>query len=179
MTHGSVLVAEALADHHVEAVLAACADWPVLALSGPPYWRPRSAAELRRKVQSMSGPALASEYNFVLRSVDGVLVGECSVHGVEYRNRVAQLGICIWDPGDRRKGYGRAGLELMKTWAIDYLGLHRLEAWVVASNSASKALIEGLGFRREGLLRSRYLAGGNWHDLIIYGLLAESRHSPE
>lgn len=47
----------ALADAHVPAVVAACADWRELAAFGPPYWRPRSEAELRRKVAATAGPA--------------------------------------------------------------------------------------------------------------------------
>lgn len=57
---------EALASRHIPDVLDACRDWRELAQYGPPYWRPRSEAELQRKIAATSGPALASEYNFVL-----------------------------------------------------------------------------------------------------------------
>ena len=37
----------ALAESHITAILTACSDWEELARFGPPYWRPRSSAELR------------------------------------------------------------------------------------------------------------------------------------
>ena len=46
----------ALAESHIPAILAACSDWEELAQFGPPYWRPRSSAELRRKIAATAGP---------------------------------------------------------------------------------------------------------------------------
>jgi hypothetical protein len=57
---------QALGERHFSAVLEACSDWAELAQFGPPYWRPRSQAELRRKVAATAGPSMASEYSFVL-----------------------------------------------------------------------------------------------------------------
>lgn len=45
----------ALAEKRVGTVCAACRNWRELAAFGPPYWRPRSVAELRRKAAAMSG----------------------------------------------------------------------------------------------------------------------------
>lgn len=123
---------EALADHHLPAVLAACSDWQELSQYGAPYWRPRSIAELRRKITATSGPQAASEYTFVITAGDDdasnpctgttgtnvnadvgnpKLIGECSIHGIDWRNRIAQVGICIWHPDDRHHGYGQAAVQ--------------------------------------------------------------------
>ena len=40
----------ALAEAHIPAVVEACADWEELAPYGAPYWRPRSPAELQRRI---------------------------------------------------------------------------------------------------------------------------------
>lgn len=45
----------ALAEKRVGTVCAACRNWRELAAFGPPYWWPRSVAELRRKAAAMSG----------------------------------------------------------------------------------------------------------------------------
>lgn len=156
----------ALSDEHVAAVCAACRNWRELAAFGSPYWRPRSAAELRRKAAAMSGPQVASEYIFVIAAVDPALpegewlVGECSIHGIDWRNRLAQVGICIWDPKDRGRGYGGAAVREVVGWVVGFLSLRRIEAWVVEGNAASLALFTGLGFVEEGLLRDRYLVSG-------------------
>ena len=163
----------ALADAHVPAVVAACADWRELAAFGPPYWRPRSEAELRRKVAATAGPAPATEYSFVMQD-DGRLVGECSLHAIDWRSRVAQVGVCVWSPADRRAGYGRYGVEQLVAWGFGELGLLRLEAWILAGNTGSAALFKRLGFEHEGTLRARYQHAGSRRDVDVYAMLANS-----
>lgn len=97
-------------------VLDACQDWEELSRFGPPYWRPRSSAELHRKISTPAGPQPATAYSFVITN-DGRLVGECSLHAIDWRNRHTQVGICVWHPEDRRHGYGRAGVEFLISWA--------------------------------------------------------------
>jgi ribosomal-protein-alanine N-acetyltransferase len=52
------------------------------------------------------------------------------------------------------------------------LGLHRLQAFIHPDNTASIALIEKLGFSREGLLRDNLRVGEAWRDDLLYALLA-------
>ncbi|MFT4165680.1 MAG: GNAT family protein [Microlunatus sp.] len=160
----------ALADEHIPAVIAACADWEELSRHGPPYWRPRSPAELRRKVAATAGPTLASDYTFVI-SRDGRLIGECSLHAIDWRNRVAQVGVCIWRPEDRGGGVGRAATRQIISWADNHLDLARLEAWVVQDNEPSLRLFGSLGFLHEGTLRGRYVWDGDRRDMLVLGRL--------
>ena len=44
----------ALAERHIPAVVEACADWRELSAYGLPYWRPRSTAELLRKIAAIA-----------------------------------------------------------------------------------------------------------------------------
>lgn len=173
---------DTFAERHIAAIVAGSQDWPTLAETGSPYWRPRAEAEVRRKVQSMAGPALAPEYNFVILDErfhdDGAdlgdqrLIGECSVHGIDYRNRTAELGVCIWDPADRGRSHGRDAVEQLTTWASGYLGMHRLEAHIVVGNDASEQLFTKLGFELEGVQRQRWLCAGQWRDIAIYARLS-------
>ena len=162
-----VITLQALAEAHIPTILAACVNWPELAQYGPPYWRPRSSAELRRKIADTAGPQPATAYSFVLVAYEGHLVGEASLHTIDWRSRVAQVGICIWRPGDRGKGYGAAGSRAVIDWAVGHLGLHRLEAWILASNGASLGLFRSLGFVEEGRLTQRYLVGGQYMDMLV------------
>lgn len=166
---------QALADEHIPAVVAACSDWQELAQFGPPYWRPRSAAELRRKIAATAGPTPATEYSFVVFDTDGRLVGECSLHAIDWRNRVAQVGVAIWQPDDRRRSYGRQAVEHMITWGFGYLGLCRLEAWIIEGNEPSRRLFQKLGFVQEGTLRARYLENGVRRDTHVLALLDDAR----
>ncbi|OLO87510.1 GNAT family N-acetyltransferase [Actinomyces naeslundii] len=157
----------ALAEEHIPTVLDACVDWPELAQYGPPYWRPRNSAELRRKIADTAGPLPATAYSFVLVADHGRLVGEASIHAIDWRSRVAQVGICIWRPSDRGKGYGAAGSRAVIDWVVGHLGLRRLEAWILASNGASLGLFRSLGFVEEGRLTQRYLVGSQHMDMLV------------
>ena len=83
---------QALAEHHIPTVLDACSDWQELARYGPPYWRPRSSAELRRKIADTAGPQPATAYTFIL-TTENRLVGEVSIHSIDWRNLHGQVGI--------------------------------------------------------------------------------------
>lgn len=193
------IVIEALASRHIPDVLDACRDWRELAQYGPPYWRPRSEAELQRKIATTSGPAPASEYNFVLveegygapeipsERIAGArtrgpfpmgasddiapprLVGECSLHAIDWRSRVAQVGVCLWQPEVRRRGYGRQAVSFLLDWSSEQLGMERLEAWILTTNLPSQRLVTKLGFVLEGTLRGRYLLDGVRQDMAVYG----------
>lgn len=62
------------------------------------------------------------------------------------------------------QGYMREGLELVKRYAIEDLGLHRLEANIQPQNEASIALVRGSGFHYEGDSPAFLYINGAWRD---------------
>jgi [ribosomal protein S5]-alanine N-acetyltransferase len=71
------------------------------------------------------------------------------------------------------QGLMREALTALISQAFGAYGLRRLEAEVNPANVASNALLRGLGFQHEGLLRKRWVAKGAAYDVNIYGLLGE------
>ena len=61
--------------------------------------------------------------------------------------------------------------------AFGTLNLHRIEADIDPRNVASARLLERLGFVREGLLRDRWIVGGEVSDSALYGLLERDRRA--
>lgn len=61
----------------------------------------------------------------------------------------------------------KAGIDIM----FNDLELHRIEAIVLPNNKASIAILENLGFVREGLLRDKIQIKGKWEDHYTYSLL--------
>lgn len=106
----------------------------------------------------------------MLEEADGHLVGECSLHAIDWRNRLAQIGVCVWSPDDRRHGYGRAAVRYAIDWGIGYLGLARLEAWIVDGNEQSLNLFRRCGFTQEATLRGRYLYAGERRSMHVLAL---------
>jgi [ribosomal protein S5]-alanine N-acetyltransferase len=71
-------------------------------------------------------------------------------------------------------GYMRAGLAAVIRLAFHGYGLHRLEANIQPENSRSIALVQSLGFEREGY-SPRYLKiGGRWRDHERWAIRSES-----
>lgn len=72
------------------------------------------------------------------------------------------------------RGYMRAGLAAVLRLAFRRYGLHRLEANIQPGNDRSIALVQSLGFEREGY-SPRYLKiGGRWRDHERWAITSES-----
>jgi ribosomal-protein-alanine N-acetyltransferase len=68
-------------------------------------------------------------------------------------------------------------VSLLVRWAIDDVGMARIEALVEPGNIASQRVLEHAGFQREGCLRS-YLVlqpDGRRTDALVYSLLPDDR----
>lgn len=76
--------------------------------------------------------------------------------------------------GERFSGQGhmKAALKLTVHHIFDRLQLHRIEAACIPENHRSIGLLEGSGFRREGMLRDYLKIDGRWRDHVLLARLA-------
>ena len=99
------------------------------------------------------------------------MMGTLTLAAWDRDNRHAEIGFILararWGRGLAHEAVRRA-----LTFGFGEMGLHRVEADVDPENEASLALLEKLGFRREGLLRERWFTFGSWKDSVVLGLLA-------
>lgn len=72
-----------------------------------------------------------------------------------------------------RRGYMTEALTLVLSLTFGPLGLHRVEANVMPRNIPSLALLEKLGFHREGLALRYLKIQGQWEDHIHLAKLAD------
>lgn len=72
-----------------------------------------------------------------------------------------------------RKGYMTEALFEVLQYAFGELGLHRLEANIMPSNTASLALVRKFGFHEEGMAIRYLKINGNWEDHLHMVLLNE------
>jgi [ribosomal protein S5]-alanine N-acetyltransferase len=117
--------------------------------------------------------APTAQVYFICRAEDGAIAGVASLSQIFLGNfRSAYLGYSAFVPF-AGAGHMTDGLRLILREAFGPLGLHRVEANVQPENERSIALVERLGFRREGF-SPRYLKiGGRWRDHVRYAILAE------
>ena len=77
------------------------------------------------------------------------------------------LGRSYWG-----NGYMHEAMHALVDHAFRAMKMHRLEADIDPRNEASAKSLARLGFTREGLLRERWIVGGEISDSALYGLLA-------
>ena len=107
----------------------------------------------------------------IFRSDDGELLGGLTLANI--RRGVAQAGSIGYWIGEpfARQGYMTAALRALIPFSFSTLRLHRLEAACIPSNTASVALLEKTGFRREGYARGYLCINGKWQDHLLYARL--------
>jgi len=102
----------------------------------------------------------------------GTVIGKCTLWQYSENNQRAEVGYILnrqyW-----RLGLMTEALAAMIDYAFSGLGLHRLEADTDSNNTASLALLEKLGFQREGLFRERWYVNGLRQDSVMLGLLEQ------
>lgn len=114
-------------------------------------------------------------FNFgIVRKLDGQFIGTCTLHHIYEQNRRAEIGYALGRPF-WGYGYMHEALLALVDHAFGALQLHRLEADIDPRNLASARSLERLGFKREGLLRERWIVDGEVSDSALYGLLASER----
>jgi [ribosomal protein S5]-alanine N-acetyltransferase len=64
-----------------------------------------------------------------------------------------------------------AGTAVLR-FSFGALGLHKLHVGHFGANTASRSLIERLGFRHVGIQRQEFRKDGAWHDHYLYEMLA-------
>ncbi len=82
-------------------------------------------------------------------------------------------------PVERRKGYASEAASTV----VDYLFLAndiaRVQADTSTENKASQRVLENVGFKREGIIRSHFFGTGSWRDSFLYSILREEWKAPK
>lgn len=72
---------------------------------------------------------------------------------------------------NKGNGMGRETLRLIKKFAFEELGAHRLWLDVISKNLRAQNLYKSEGFKEEGVLRECVLYNGNYESLIVMSIL--------
>jgi len=106
---------------------------------------------------------------------DGCL-GMVNYHDGYIRHKRVAIGYIV-NPARQREGVAYEAVSAMLNFCFGDLGLHRVQAFIHPDNTASRRLVEKLGFHCEGRLRDNLRVGEEWRDDMLYALLA-NQHSP-
>ncbi len=101
---------------------------------------------------------------------DGVYVGVCGFTSIDFRNRNAEFSLYI-NPEYQGAGFGGKALLTLIRHGFEDFGFNRIWGEVFEGNPAL-AVFEGLGFRREGVLKESYFKWGRFIDSHMVGITA-------
>ena len=137
--------------------------------SHPPWTDPAAAmAWIERNERGM---AAGEHAQFAIeRREDAVVVGTCTLYGIDAQCRRAEVGYALCVPA-WGKGYANEAVTALLDWGFEHLDLNRVEADIDPRNTPSARTLERLGFVREGHLRERWIVAGEVSDSWLYGLL--------
>ncbi|MFX0042510.1 MAG: GNAT family N-acetyltransferase [Candidatus Hodarchaeota archaeon] len=114
-------------------------------------------------------------FSILILQNDGTekLIGNCGIHEIDWKNRVGECGIMIGEKSEHGKGYGTEAMELLVNYGFNTLNLNRLQLSVYDFNISAIKSYKKVGFIEEGRKRKAHFVNGDYHDLIIMGLLNE------
>ena len=110
-------------------------------------------------------------------SAPGEPVGFVRLYGIGLTSAIAFLETAVMSALARRRGWGVEASRLLVAYAMDALGLHRIEAKVFAYNRPSINALTRNSFQQEGVLRDACLHEGKRCDILVFSILEdEVRH---
>lgn len=96
-----------------------------------------------------------------------ITVGAMDLYEFDASNMRAGVGVAI-ETDARRKGHAAMGLELLKKYGLETLGLHQLYAEVPCSHNPSMKLFERCGFTATEQRKDWLKVNGEWKDVVLF-----------
>jgi UDP-4-amino-4,6-dideoxy-N-acetyl-beta-L-altrosamine N-acetyltransferase len=98
------------------------------------------------------------------------LVGTIQLHNIDPYQRKAQLGVYIGESRNRSSGYGFVSCSLLIDYAFNGLDIRKIGLEVLSINQNAIGLYKKLGFRKEGTKIKEYFLGGQYLNVVVFGL---------
>ena len=129
---------------------------------------------LRKRIEH-SGELIDGWLDFGIEA-EGRLVGDISARNPKnaFPPGVFEVGVTVFDPGDRGKGYGREATELMTTHLFEAADAGRVQATTAVDNLAMRRVLEDLGFEHEGTLQAFMPGPDGREDYAMYAVTREA-----
>lgn len=101
----------------------------------------------------------------------GLPIGTCGLNHIDHQNLRAEIGGELL-PDYWGKGIAEEAFRTIVDFGLAQLGLHAIEARVMAGNRGAVYLLKQLNFVREGYLKEYVNTQDGWQDLLLFTKLA-------
>lgn len=130
-----------------------------------PFQTPSQKAE-----QVTANPDPTHQRLAIVRKDDKTPLGQITFYDYNPLNQSAVMGLII-DPDERRKGYAREAARLLIKYLFKHRNLNKIYVETAAFNAGAIALLESVGFHKDGTLRQHHYYDGSFHDKLVYSLI--------
>lgn len=100
-------------------------------------------------------------------------IGSVYVRDIDMEHKKAEYGVFIGETDCLGKGYGTEAAELMREYAFEFLGLHKLMLRVYADNERAIKSYEKAGFVKEAYLKDDVFVQGKYRDIVLMAVFNE------
>jgi len=104
-------------------------------------------------------------------------VGEAFLFDLYEGRGSVEIGYWI-APAHQGNGYATAAAAALVDYCFAERRLHKVNARVLAFNDGSRAVLEKVGFEREGCRREDFYLDGEYVDSDLYGIVADEWDGP-
>ncbi|MBC7262948.1 MAG: GNAT family N-acetyltransferase [Chloroflexi bacterium] len=117
---------------------------------------------------------------YAIETMDGIHIGNIGLHGINWKNRSATLGIIIGEKDYWGQGYGSDAIRTLLSVAFEEMNLNRVELVAFDFNARAIRCYEKCGFTVEGREREVLFREGKYHDQLRMSILQRefSRANP-
>ena len=114
--------------------------------------RPFTHEEIEQFIlRQQEGIHRCGQQRWMIENEKDEVVGTIDLFEFDPHRRKAGVGILVYDPAQRRRGYARQALEALEEYAQRELQLERLWCEIFSDNEASLALFRGAGYQKTGV----------------------------
>ena len=147
-------------------------EWEATPPEGPATV-PTSMATFVAMTRRLRADARAGHGLPFVVEVDGAFAGQLNVSSVT-RGSLHSASLGYWiDERFAGRGAMPTAVALVTDHCFAAVGLHRVEVNIRPENTASRRVVEKLGFREEGVRRRFLHIAGDWRDHVSYALVRD------
>jgi RimJ/RimL family protein N-acetyltransferase len=110
---------------------------------------------------------------FAIETLDGRLIGDIGLMGLDWRNRKTDIGIMIGERDAWSRGYGSDTIMVLLRYLFEELGLNRVGLYVDVTNHHAMRCYDRCGFQFEGVVRQHRFKNGRYVDSIMMAMLRQ------
>lgn len=111
---------------------------------------------------------------FAIETKDGKYIGGCGTNEIDFKNRIAKVGIFIGPRENLGKGYGSDAMKLLVNFLFMEMNMNKITLNVFGYNKRAVRSYEKCGFKLEAIGREAMYRNGRYHDEYTMSILREA-----